>query len=335
MSSTALSNSTEAKKLVSVVVPVYNNAPTLETLFRKFEDTARADPLWDFEFIFVDDRSEDDSYSILRGYLKISSYKVKILRLSKNHGSFTSSLAGLTKAQGDCAVIISADLQDPPELISQMVREWSYGHEVVMAERRSRGDPFLTRLSAKIFYALFRKFALKDMPRTGFDFVLFDRKVINILCEIKEKNTSLMGLILWSGFSRRIISYDRKPRTEGKSRWTFRKKLKYFVDSFVAFSFAPMRFSSIAGFTVSLLGFLYLIVIIIDRLVNRNRIRGITTLIALVLILGGMQLIILGIIGEYLWRILDEVRNRPTFIIDEFKQNDPVPKPPSLFGKSD
>jgi polyisoprenyl-phosphate glycosyltransferase len=317
-----------AKKLVSVVVPVYDNGPTLEALFRKFEETAEALPLYEFEFVFVDDGSRDNSYPTLLRYLGAAPVRVKVLRLSKNHGSFTACLAGLSKSEGDCAVLISADLQDPPALIPDMVRAWATGAEVIIAARRSRKDPLLTKLWSKFYYALFRKFALKEMPRGGFDFVLIDRKVVDILCEIREKNTSLMGLILWTGFKKETLYYDRQPRPRGKSRWTLAKKLKYFIDSFVAFSFTPIRFATGLGFTVSVLGSLYTLVIIADRLLNKNRIRGLTTLIALVLIIGGLILFMLGIIGEYLWRILDEVRKRPVFIIDEFLTNGPQrPKP--------
>jgi len=164
------------------------------------------------------------------------------------------------------------------------------------------------------------------MPPGGFDFVLIDRKIINILSEIKEKNTSLMGLILWTGFRRTVIPYDRLERPRGKSKWTLAKKWKYFIDSFVAFSFAPIHFATALGFIVAALGFLYTLVIIADRLMNRNRIRGMASLIALVLVIGGVLLLMLGVIGEYLWRILDEVRKRPVFIIDEFRSKEPGTK---------
>lgn len=317
-----------AKKLVSVVVPVYENGPTLETLFRAFEETAGTLPLYEFEFVFVDDGSRDNSYPTLLRYLETAPVRVKVLKLSKNHGSFTACLAGLSKCEGDAAVLISADLQDPPSLIPDMVRAWATGAEVVIAARKSRKDPLLAKLWSKFYYALFRRFALKEMPRGGFDFVLIDRKVVDILCEIREKNTSLMGLILWTGFKKETLYYDRQPRPHGKSRWTLAKKWKYFIDSFVAFSFTPIRFATALGFIVSVLGAIYTIVIIVDRLLNQNRIRGLTTLIALVLVIGGLILFMLGIIGEYLWRILDEVRKRPVFIIDEFLTNVPQrPKP--------
>jgi len=311
----------KTKKKVSIVVPVYYNEESLPRLFEELQGVSLSSSDFDFEFIFVDDFSGDNSYQVLQSYLGISKSKIKILKLSKNHGSFTACLAGLTKSDGDCAVIISADLQDPPALISKMISEWSNGYEVVIAARNSRKDSFFTKIFATMFYWLIRRYALTDMPKGGFDFVLFDRKIIDIVCEIKEKNTSLMGLIIWAGFKRKVLYYDRQTRKRGSSRWTLAKKIKYFIDSFVSFSFVPIRLATIVGFTVSFLGFLYTVFIIYERLVNKQLVQGIVTLIALVLFLGGAQLIILGIIGEYLWRILDETRKRPPFIIDKFDRN--------------
>jgi len=310
------------KKNVSIIVPVYFNEKSLPILINKFEEVAYKNNEYEFEFIFVDDYSKDGSYKVLLKYFYESKFKVKLIRLSKNHGSNSACVAGLTKANGDCAVIIAADLQDPPNLITEMLSFWEKRNEVVMAARNSREDPVISKLFAKVYYYILRKFALKEMPEGGFDFVLIDRNVIDIICEIKEKNTSLMGLILWIGFKREIIYYDRKARQHGRSMWTFAKKFKYLIDSFVAFSFLPVRLSSAIGFSVSIIGFSYAIFLMYDRIVNQNLIQGITALIVIVLFLGGIQLIILGIFGEYLWRILDESRKRPIFIIDVYKSNE-------------
>jgi len=318
-----LTNFMDYNKLISVVVPVFHNAESLPALFEKLLFVATMNSKYDFEFIFVDDYSGDESYDVLKKIFESSDRNIKLLKLSKNHGSFYASLAGLSKAKGDCAVIIAADLQDPPELITNMIADWENGNQIVMAARNSRADPLMTRIFAKVYYWFLRKMALKDMPKGGFDFVMIDRKVIDIICNTKEKNTSLMGLILWTGYKRSIIYYDRKARGFGNSMWTFAKKVKYFIDSFVAFSFMPIRIATIAGFSISFIGFLYALFLIYDRMIHKNLIQGITALIVIVIFLGGIQLIMLGVIGEYLWRILDETRKRPTFIIDEYlsKQN--------------
>jgi len=310
------------KRLVSVVVPVYFNEESIPELTARFEELAARNPQLDFEFVFVDDDSKDNSYKLLLSYLHTSKHNVKVLKLSKNFGSFTACLAGLEKSEGDCCAILAADLQDPPEVLDQMISLWEKGTEVVIATRKSREDPFLTRLFSKIYYTIFRRFALKDMPEGGFDFVLMDRKVVDILRDIREKNTSLMGLILWSGFKRATVFYVRRARKYGKSKWTFSKKLKYFIDSFVSFSFFPIRLATILGIIVSISGFLYSLFLIYDKIFNNTLIHGITALIVIVLFLGGIQLLILGIFGEYLWRILDETRKRPNFIIDKYTSNE-------------
>lgn len=312
------------KKIISIVIPVYFNQESLPELLNRFEQLTTKNKEYDFEFIFVDDDSKDNSFFYLVNYLKTSNLNIRILKLSKNHGSFIACLAGLSKTTGDCAAIIAADLQDPPELLEPMIKYWSEGNEVVMACRKTRNDPFISKLFAKIYYFIFRRFALKDMPPGGFDFVLIDKKIVDILCEIREKNTSLMGLILWSGFKRKIIYYDREGRKHGKSKWTFAKKTKYFIDSFVSFSYIPIRFATIMGFAVSISGFLYSIYLIYDKLIYNTLIHGITALIVIVLFLGGLQLLIIGIFGEYLWRILDEIRKRPTFIISEDINNSKI-----------
>jgi glycosyltransferase involved in cell wall biosynthesis len=310
------------KPLVSIVVPVYFNEASIPELTSRFEELAGRNPNVELEFIFVDDDSKDNSFNLLISYLHTSKHKVKVLRLSKNFGAFTACLAGLEKSTGDCCALLAADLQDPPEILDKMISSWNEGNEVVIAARKSREDPLLSKLFSKIYYKIFRRFALKDMPEGGFDFVLMDRKIRDILCQIKEKNTSLMGLILWSGFKREIVYYNRKARKHGESKWTFAKKLKYLIDSFVSFSFFPIRVSTISGIVVSIAGFLYSIFLIYDKLVNNTLIQGVTALIVIVLLVGGLQLMILGIFGEYLWRILDETRKRPNFIIDEYITNE-------------
>jgi glycosyltransferase involved in cell wall biosynthesis len=302
-------------KKISIVVPVYFNALSLPHLFSRLKDVANQVKVYQFEFVFVDDGSKDTSYKLLAEFAEQDSRAI-VVKLSRNFGSFRAILAGLEYATGDCAAIISADLQDPPELVIQMIEKWEQGDKVIMAVREKREDSFLVRFFAKIYYLLMRRFALPDMPTGGFDFVLIDRKIIEILKTSKEKNTSLMGLILWCGFKRSILYYTRKKREHGKSMWTLSKKLKYFVDSFVAFSYAPIRFFQLIGIGLALLGFLYAIFIIIRRILYGFPIPGISALIVITLVIGAVQLLMIGVIGEYLWRNVDEVKNRPVFIVE-------------------
>jgi dolichol-phosphate mannosyltransferase len=306
-------------KKVSIVIPIYFNELNLPHLFPRLLGVAEKLPGYDFEFVFVDDGSQDSSYDILSDFAEQDD-RVIVVKLSRNFGSFTAILAGLTYASGDCAAIISADLQDPPELIVQMADKWESGSQVVLAVREEREESFFKRKLAHIYYKLMKKYALPDMPGSGFDFVLIDRKIIDILTEIKEKNTSLMGLILWTGFKRSILYYTRKKREHGRSMWTLRKKLKYFIDSFVAFSYAPIRFMQYLGSTVAFLGFMYSVFIGIRKIVYGFPVPGLSALIIITLFIGGVQLIMLGILGEYLWRNVDEVKRRPVFIVENILQ---------------
>lgn len=302
---------------LSILVPVYFNEGTLEALYEKFLDTEKAlEGKAELEFVFVDDGSLDGSREILRG-LAASDGRVRLIFLSRNFGSFNAILAGLGHVTGDCTAIISADLQDPPEMIPGMFEKWESGVQTVMAVREKRKDPILSRLFSNFSYAVIRKIALPDFPKGGFDFVLIDRKVRDIIVDIGERNTSLMGLIAWVGFRQSEILYTRGKRGGGRSMWTFWKKFKYFIDSILAFSYAPMRIMSATGSILGFLGLLYAVVLIVYRFTFGVSVPGWTTLMVVILVLFGIQFLFLGVVGEYIWRTLDQVRNRPAFIIDE------------------
>jgi dolichol-phosphate mannosyltransferase len=302
-------------KKISIVIPVYFNELNLPHLFPRLLNVADQNSNYQFEFVFVDDGSGDLSYPLLREFAEKDNRAV-VIKLSRNFGSFRAILAGLEYSTADCAAIISADLQDPPELIPQMIEKWEDGNKVVMAVRERREDHVISQYFSRIYYSLMRRFALKSMPIGGFDFVLIDRKIINILTTIKEKNTSLMGLILWSGFQQSIIHYTRRKREHGKSMWTLSKKIKYFIDSFVAFSYAPIRLFQFLGIGLSFLGFIYAVFISIRRIIYGFPVPGLSALLIIILVVGGVQLIMLGILGEYLWRNVDETKKRPVFIVE-------------------
>jgi polyisoprenyl-phosphate glycosyltransferase len=311
------------KNKLSVIIPVYYNSETLEMLHSRLTKVNEAIPEMNMEIVFVDDGSGDNSYDVI---MKIAAknQNVTAIRLSRNFGSFVACLAGLTKATGDSAVIISADLQDPPELISEMFLKWKEGSEVVMAVRSRREDNFIKVFFANMYYRIFRLLITKDMPKMGFDFVLIDRKIIEILIHMQEKNTTLMGLILWTGFRRSEIPYTRGERKFGKSKWTLAKKIDYFLDSIMAFSKFPIRVFSLMGlflFLLSLLGTTY---VILAKILGWVTMAGWSSLMAMMLMLFGIVFFALGMIGEYIWRNLEESRQRPLFIIDSEYQN-PAP----------
>src|SRR5437870_813369 len=216
--------------VISIVVPVFHNGASLPDLLTKFQELSIRNDDDRFEFVFVDDGSNDNSFAVLQA-LSRTEPRMRVVKLSRNFGSNAALLAGLGQARGDVVAAIAADLQDPPELIDEMLVHWRAGRKVVLAARQSRGDPPLTRLLASTFYILFRRFALPSMPRQGFDFFLIDRQVCNLIKGIQESNTYLMGMILWLGFEPAVVYYHRQQRSErfGKSMWSFAKKLKYFI----------------------------------------------------------------------------------------------------------
>ena len=300
---------------LSIIIPVYFNEMNLHDLYEDIK--LKIIPyIEDYELIFVDDGSEDRSFEILKSF-KDQDKNVKIIRLSRNFGSHAAILAGLTHATGDCAVMKTADLQEPSEMIVEMYAKWKKGANVVLAIRKDRPESWLQRSLSNLYYRIMRTIALKDMPIGGFDCFLIDRKVIKVLELMDEKNSTLMGQIIWSGFKTDKVFYSRLERSKGKSRWTFYKKFKLFVDSILSFSYFPVRFISALGIFTFVLTIFWLIFIIYSKLFVGIEVEGWTTLIITNLLFYGLILLTLGIIGEYLWRIFDASRGRPTFIVEE------------------
>jgi len=303
--------------LVSVVVPVYYNAPSLPELVKRLDLLSKNEEIYEFEFVFVDDGSGDDSFDVLCRLAETDS-RIRVIKLSRNFGSTTAILAGMAHASGECVGFIAADLQEPPEKFSEMLRKWETGHKVILAIRKERqGDPWSTRVLSSVFNWLFTKLIFDGFSPQGVGFYLIDRQVVDVIVQSNEKNTFIPGLLLWAGFKPCLVEYDRAEREYGKSRWTLKKKVKYFIDAFAAFSYLPLRLCSLFGIIFASMGGLYALVVIILRLFNRVPVEGWSALMVVVLLTAGLQLLMLGIIGEYLWRTFDAARRRPLFIVDK------------------
>lgn len=309
--------------LISIVVPVYHNAPSLPDLYDRFQTLAKQNGDDEFEFVFVDDGSRDDSFEVLQR-LANQDPRVIVVKLSRNFGSNPAIIAGLFHTHGDAVAAISADLQDPPELIHEMLVHWRSGRKVILAAREGRDDPGLSSVMSDTFYALFRRFAIKTMPTRGFDFFVIDRQVCDLINHIQESNPYLMGLILWMGFDPQVVQYYRHKREEryGRSMWSFAKKIKYFIDSFVAFSYMPVRITSIIGLVFSTIGLIYAMIIIGLRVFYAVPVEGWSSMMVVLLVVSGIQMVMIGVQGEYTWRNLDETRRRPRFIVERVVQND-------------
>jgi dolichol-phosphate mannosyltransferase len=271
----------------------------------------------EFEYIMVDDGSKDNTIALLKSFKQTYPDKIKIIKLSGNFGSYNAIQAGMKHATGDLNVVITDDLQDPPELMLQMVNYWRKGFKLVIANRSEREDSLINRFFAELFQKMIKRFALPNMPKGGFDYCLFDKKLREEVVSLNESNTNSLYLLLWLKYDFVSIPYTRRKRVIGKSRWTISKKIKLFIDSFVSFSYFPLRLITISGLLLGLISFVYATYVIFARLSGLIAVQGWTTLMVVFLLVSAFQMTALGIIGEYLWRNLDLSRKRPPYIIDE------------------
>lgn len=302
---------------LSVVVAAYNEEGNLPLLYQRVTALDWSALGLEIEFIFVDDHSRDGTPRLLRE-LAARDPRVKVLRFSKNFGSHKAFTAGLEHATGDAAVILAADLQDPPETIPALLAKWRAGAKVVWAVRGEReGVPFTDKLFARFYYGLMRRFADVQPPREGADFLLVDRSVLDQLRATPEKNTSILLLIQWMGFPQDFITYTKAARHSGRSNWTFSKKLKLAIDSLASFSYAPIRLASLIGVVFALTGFGYALFVAARAIWWGSPVQGWPALMCVVLITAGAQLLILGVLGEYLWRTYEESRHRPRYLVEE------------------
>lgn len=308
---------------VSIVIPAYNESENIHQTVLDIQENLQNTPIPDgeYEVIVVDDHSSDHTFEMLPE--KLSNH-ITILRLSRRSGSHVALRAGLNEASGDVIICIAADGQDDPEALPRMIGEWQKGYQVVWALRETRKDePIQDRLITGFFYFLLRYFsetrASIDLSRA--DFYLLDRKVVDAINTCTEKNTSLFGLIIWLGFNQTTIEYRRKKRRYGSSKWNFRSKLSLAKDWIIAFSGIPLRLLTYSGFAIAGIGFLYALLVIVKSILLGSPVPGWSSVMTVILILGGGQAIMLGIIGEYLWRTIDESRNRPNYFIEKRHDN--------------
>jgi glycosyltransferase involved in cell wall biosynthesis len=301
---------------VSIVTAAFNESANLPVLYERLvEVLGRLRASW--EWVIVDDHSRDATFDVVRG-IAAADPRVRGLRLARNSGSHLALSCGLNAARGECAVLLAADMQDPPETVVPLLEKWRDGAQVVWAVRAQReGEKASTLLFARFYYWLMRRvIGLNEMPATGADFFLLDRRVIEAYREFRETNVSMLALITWMGFRQDRIEYVKQARLHGQSGWSLRKKLKLVVDSATSFSYLPIRMMSYVGFGIATLGFLYAIFIVAHAF-SGIPVTGWASLMVVVLILGGFQILLMGVLGEYVWRALDESRGRPRFLIED------------------
>lgn len=304
---------------ISIVVPVYYNSDTLMLLYEDMKEKILG-KLGNYELVFVDDGSGDNSWEIMNK-IKGMDPNVQCVKLSRNFGEHAALLAGLSVCTGDCAVTKQADLQEDSEIILEMYESWKRGNKVVLAVRKERDENMIKKAFAHLYYVLIHKFVEKRMPIGGCDCYLVDRQVIEVLERLDEKNSSLTLQVLWAGFKTDEIYFHRRDREIGKSRWTLAKKIKLVLDSMMSFSYFPIRFMSGLGVTFFLASVLMMIYVIIEKFTVGTPILGWASLMCVVLFSFGIMMLMMGILGEYVWRALDASRNRPPYLIDEIKKS--------------
>lgn len=299
---------------LSIIVPVFNEEGNINELYRRLNVVlAKITPK--YEIVFINDGSSDDSLSVLKK-IRQKDIKVKILSFSRNFGHMSAIEAGLKNADGKKIVIMDADLQDPPEIIPKMYSKSLEGYKVVYGIKRKRQEGFLKRIMFKSFYRILNKISSYKMPLDAGTFSLIDSSVSKILISLPERNKYFSGLRAWTGFSQTGITYERGSRFSGKPI-SFSKLVKLALDGLVSFSYVPLRAASVLGFIFASLAFIMIILVIIGRVYFKLGLVGWASTMSSILLIGGVQLITLGIIGEYLARIYDEVKNRPQYIISE------------------
>jgi len=300
-------------QLVSVVVPMYNEEGTAREFYRRVCAALEAVP---FELVVVDDGSSDRTAEVL-SEIAAEDSRVKVISLSRNFGHQTAITAGLDHATGDAVVMIDADLQDPPELIPQMLERWSEGADVVYAVRTERaGETRFKRATARLFYRLISKLSDVQLQENSGDFRLLDRRALAALLSMRERNRYLRGMTVWVGFTQTAIEYQRDARYAGETKFSVPKMMRFALDAIASFSHAPLQIATVVGFICAALAFLGIPVAIVMRLTD-SFVPGVTSTVIAVLLLGGIQLMAIGVIGEYVGRIYDEVKQRPLYLVRE------------------
>lgn len=306
------------KKSITILIPAYNEEAVLPKLQKRLASLLRSLPDYSFELLFVNDGSSDKTLQMIKDFAEKDS-SVSYVNLSRNFGKEAAMIAGIDHSDSDALVIIDADLQDPPELVPDMIKLWEEGYDDVYARRSNRlGETWLKRTTSKWFYrTLQRSTSIPIQPDTG-DFRLLDRRCVNALKQLREGERYTKGLYSWIGFRKKEITYVRDPRAAGKTKWNYFKLMNLAIDGFVSFTTAPLRFSTFLGLFVSLFAFGYIIFLVVRTLLYGVDLAGYPSTMAAILFLGGVQLLSLGIIGEYVGRIFHETKQRPLYFVDEY-----------------
>ena len=305
-------------KLISILIPAYNEEAVLGKLYTRLSALADTQKGYNFEFLFVNDGSKDKTLEVIKDFAEKDT-RVSYVNLSRNFGKEIGMIAGLDHVQGDATVIIDADLQDPPELIPQMIELWEEGYDDVYAKRKSReGETWFKKATSRLYYKTLQNLTHIPIQKDTGDFRLLDRRVVEALKQFRESQRNTKAMFSWVGFHKKEILYDRDPRAAGETKWNYLKLVELAIDGITSFTTAPLRISTYAGLAVSVFTFLYLVYLVIRTVFFGTDLAGYPSMMAVILFLGGVQLLSLGVIGEYIGRIFNESKQRPLYLIEEY-----------------
>jgi len=309
------------RKKISLLIPVYNEQEVLRHLYERISKLAGETPHYDFEFLFVNDGSRDNTLEMIKKYAEEDS-RISYVNLSRNFGKETAMIAGLDHVTGDATVIIDADLQDPPELVPRMISYWEDGYDDVYARRKSRaGESWFKKATSEVFYKLLQKSTSIPIQQDTGDFRLLSRRCVEALKQFRESQRYTKGMFSWIGYKKKEILYDRDARAAGETKWNYAKLTNFAIDGITSFTTAPLRISSVLGVIVSFVAFIYILYLVIRTMFFGTDLAGYPSMMAVILFLGGIQLLSLGVIGEYIGRIFNETKNRPLYLIEEYHKS--------------
>ncbi|WP_411348092.1 glycosyltransferase family 2 protein [Paenibacillus sp. WLX2291] len=313
------------KKLITILIPAYNEEDVLTHLYDRLKLVTHEISKYDYEFLFINDGSKDRTIEIIKELREIDT-RISIIDLSRNFGKEVAMMAGFDYARGDAIIIIDADLQDPPELIPQMIKFWEDGYDDVFARRNSRqGETWFKKWTSATFYKVLQKVTRVPLQQDTGDFRLLDRRCIEALKQLRETQRYTKGMFSWIGFNKKEIRFDRDARFAGETKWNYFKLFDLAIEGITSFTITPLRLSAASGIIISACAFIYMIWIIIKTLIYGNPVEGYPSLMTVMLFIGGIQLISLGIIGEYLGRVFNETKRRPLYFVNQYNNNKIIP----------
>ena len=305
-------------KKISVIIPAYNEEESLPFLYERMKELMKNMSNYEFEILFVNDGSKDKTIEIIKK-MREEDKRICYVDFSRNFGKEIAMIAGLDYATGDCVVFMDADLQDPPELIPELVKYWEEGYDDVYAKRRSRkGETWLKKFTSKMYYKVLQKLTKIEIQRDTGDFRLLDRRCVNALKKLRESQRNTKSMFSWIGYKKKEVLYDRDPRVAGSTKWNYGKLVDLAIDGITSFTTSPLRLSTFIAIPTFILLFVYFVYVIAKCIIIHQAIQAFQAIILLILFFSGVQILLFGIVGEYLGRIFNETKNRPLYLVNEY-----------------